>query len=139
MHLLYLLSLKYLNCKIQCSSSLYGVDYHEGAVTMAERNAQAAGYNHCHYTAGDAKLILKAWPSPKLVLVDPPRAGLHTEVLRRILKAKPQSVIYISCNPATLARDIGLMLPSYTLQRCVPVDLFPQTPHVVSVALLSSS
>ena len=70
------------------------------------------------------------------VITDPPRSGMHEKVVRAILDAAPEKVIYVSCNPATQARDISLMKETYHLEKCQPVDMFPHTQHVENVALL---
>ena len=116
--------------------SLYGVESAPAAVAMAKRNAATAGFAHCRYEAGDVRRVLPRLPRPHTVLLDPPRAGLHADVVRGLLKAAPQCMVYISCNPATLARDVALLDPAWRVARVVPVDLFPQTPHVESVTLL---
>lgn len=116
--------------------ALHGVEYAPRAVDMARRNAAAAGLAHCRYQAGDVRRHMGRLPRPDTVLLDPPRAGLHPDVIKGLLRAAPRRMVYISCNPATLARDIALLAPAYTLARVAPVDLFPQTPHVESVSLL---
>ena len=102
---------------------------------MARRNATAAGMPHCRYTVGDAAHATKGWSKPDVILADPPRAGLAPAVVRSMLRAKPAKIVYVSCNPATLARDAALLAETYSVERIVPVDLFPQTPHVESVTL----
>lgn len=116
--------------------SLWGMEYAPDAVEMARRNAAGAGFVHCRYEAGDARRIPRSWPRPHAVLADPPRAGLHGDVVRALLRRGPAKIIYVSCNPATLARDARLLAPGYDVVRVTPVDLFPQTPHVESVTLL---
>jgi 23S rRNA (uracil1939-C5)-methyltransferase len=71
-----------------------------------------------------------------VIITDPPRAGMHEDVVKMILKASPQKVVYVSCNPATQARDLALMSEQYKVTRIQPVDMFPQTAHVENVALL---
>ncbi len=116
--------------------TMYGVEINDKAIAMAQKNAVAAGYTHCQYTAGDAKDILLHWPQPHMILLDPPRAGLHEECIQQMLQASAKAILYISCNPATLARDIAALSPQYTVQKLVPLDFFPQTAHVESCALL---
>ncbi len=119
------------------TSALYGVEINEKAITIARKNAQRAGFTHCQYTAGDAKDILPSWPRPDLILLDPPRMGLHADSVQQLLQALAKHIIYISCNPATLARDMALLSARYSLQKLVPLDFFPQTAHVESCALLA--
>lgn len=119
------------------AKALYGVDV--AGVGMAQKNALTLGVANCEYVKGDARQTPGRWPRPDVVLADPPRAGLHPEVVRHILRAKPARIVYVSCNPATLARDVALFAPEYALQRVQPVDMFPHTAHVESVSLLVRS
>ncbi|MBN1756370.1 23S rRNA (uracil-5-)-methyltransferase RumA, partial [bacterium] len=74
---------------------------------------------------------------PELLIVDPPRPGLHKNVIRTILKSAPEKVVYISCNPTTQARDIGLLCHQYRIQLVQPVDMFPQTYHIENIVILN--
>ena len=89
---------------------------------------------------GDAKSVLgrlvKLGPKPDVVVVDPPRAGIDAKVAQQLAEAAPLRLIYVSCNPATLARDVARLAPAFRLKAARPVDLFPQTPHVETVVLL---
>ena len=73
---------------------------------------------------------------PDIIITDPPRAGMHEDVVRVILKAAPGRIVYVSCNPATQARDLALLGQDYRVERVQPVDMFPHTPHVENVVLL---
>jgi 23S rRNA (uracil1939-C5)-methyltransferase len=73
---------------------------------------------------------------PDVMIVDPPRAGMHPDVVNVMLKAAPQKIVYVSCNPATQARDVALMIHDYDIKLIQPVDMFPQTAHVENVMLL---
>ncbi len=115
---------------------VYGVEINPKAIDMAKENAVHAGFKHYHYVAGDAKKVIKGWPQPTLILLDPPRAGLHPDIVAQILRCQAPYIIYISCNPATLARDLGLLKQSYCLEKLIPFDFFPHTPHVESCAVL---
>ena len=107
-----------------------------GGVRMARRNAAALGLERCRFVRGDAADVLRRLPGvPDVMTVDPPRAGLAPAVIRSILRVMPARLVYVSCNPATLARDAALLAPGFRLCRTRPVDLFPQTPHVESVSL----
>ena len=80
--------------------------------------------------------FMEARGKPDLIITDPPRNGMHEKVVNAILHAAPGRVVYVSCNPATQARDIALMQEKYSLEKCQPVDMFPHTHHVENVALL---
>ena len=123
-------------CLARDAAEVWGVEVSAPSVDRARRNAAAAGMTHCQYEAGDAATTIHGWSAPHVVLADPPRAGMHADVIHRLLRAQPDKIIYISCNPATLARDIALLSAGYDVAEVVPVDLFPQTPHVESVTLL---
>lgn len=111
-----------------------------GAVRHARANAKALGVRDYRTERGDAKSVLGRWtslgPKPDVIAVDPPRAGLDGTVARQLTEIAPQRLIYVSCNPATLARDVARLAPAYRLSAARPVDLFPQTPHVETAALL---
>ena len=74
---------------------------------------------------------------PDVIVTDPPRAGMHPDVVNTILNAAPQRIVYVSCNPATQARDLQLLDVAYTVNEVQPVDMFPHTPHVENVVLLT--
>ena len=109
-------------------------------MALARRNAEQAGLTHCRYEAGDAAVLLErlrrdrsaAWDT---VLADPPRAGLAPRVLDSLLKLRPRRILYISCNPATLARDAQALQTHYEPARLTGVDLFPHTPHLECLSL----
>jgi 23S rRNA (uracil1939-C5)-methyltransferase len=73
---------------------------------------------------------------PNVIITDPPRAGMHEKVLKQIINAAPQKIVYISCNPATQARDISYLKNNYRVSKVQPVDMFPQTQHVENIVLL---
>lgn len=73
---------------------------------------------------------------PDVIITDPPRAGMHPDVVQTILRAHPERIVYVSCNPATQARDLALMDAEYQVVQVQPVDMFPHTPHVENVVLL---
>lgn len=117
-----------------------GIEYSPSSIAMAKRNAARMGRKGS-YHAGDAAKILQTGlvkgAEPIQVLCDPPRAGLDSRVVSWLLEKGPKRIIYISCNPATLARDILALQKAYSLEQTTPVDMFPQTPHVETVSLLS--
>ena len=117
-----------------------GIEEMPGAVRYARGNAKALGRKAYKVEQGDAKSVLgrlvKLGPKPDVVVVDPPRAGIDAKVAQQLAEAAPLRLIYVSCNPATLARDVARLAPAFRLKAARPVDLFPQTPHVETVALL---
>ncbi|WP_300686262.1 class I SAM-dependent RNA methyltransferase, partial [uncultured Bilophila sp.] len=117
-----------------------GIEAMPGAVRCARANARALGVEGYRVEQGDARSVLgrlaKVGPKPDVVVVDPPRAGLDATVVRQLTDAIPARLVCVSCNPATLARDVARLAPAYRLAAARPVDLFPQTPHVETAALL---
>jgi 23S rRNA (uracil1939-C5)-methyltransferase len=118
-----------------------GIEYIEESVKDAEINSEINNIRNTHFFAGDIKHILteKFFTGngmPDVIITDPPRAGMHEDVVKALVRASPQKIIYISCNPATQARDILLMSDSYKVTGIQPVDMFPQTHHVENVVLL---
>jgi 23S rRNA (uracil1939-C5)-methyltransferase len=114
-----------------------GIELAESSVADARRNAALNGANNCRFLAGDMKDALPtADAKPDLVIVDPPRVGLHKDVIPRLLELAPRRIVYVSCNPTTLARDLALMAEAYAVAEVQPVDLFPHTYHIESVARL---
>jgi 23S rRNA (uracil1939-C5)-methyltransferase len=123
------------------SSQVIGLEYVPSAVKDARDNAEFNGITNTEFHAGDIAKVLDddfvlAHGKPDVIITDPPRAGMHEKVIRQILSAAPEKVVYISCNPATQARDIALMNESYRIEKLQPIDMFPQTHHVENVALL---
>ncbi|MFW6370558.1 MAG: 23S rRNA (uracil(1939)-C(5))-methyltransferase RlmD [Bacteroidota bacterium] len=118
-----------------------GVEYVEEAVVDARINSEDNGIKNTTFVAGDMKDVmneefLEKHGRPNVIITDPPRAGMHKDVVKTILKAAPDKIVYVSCNPATQMRDIKLMNEDYQLIRMQPVDMFPHTYHVENVALL---
>jgi 23S rRNA (uracil1939-C5)-methyltransferase len=119
-----------------------GIEYVEEAVKDAEINSEINNISNTFFFAGDMKDILseeflRVNGSPDVIITDPPRAGMHEDVVRIIAKAAPSKIIYISCNPSTQARDIFLLSEYYQVTRVQPVDMFPHTHHVENVVLLT--
>jgi 23S rRNA (uracil1939-C5)-methyltransferase len=119
-----------------------GIEYVEEAVEDAKENMKLNGISNVAFYAGDlAKVLDEEFISehgkPDVVITDPPRAGMHEKVVRQILNAGPEKIVYVSCNPATQARDIAILHEKYDLLKIQPVDMFPQTHHVENVALLA--
>ena len=118
-----------------------GVEIVEPAVADAIENARRNDVLNARFYAGDIRLAMRDLVEqagrPDVAVVDPPRAGLSQKVVRRILEAQPKRIVYVSCNPTTLAPNAAQMVEAgYRLVRVRPVDMFPQTPHIESVALL---
>lgn len=124
------------------AASIIGVESYPPAVDDALRNAKLNGIGNCRFINGPAEKILpqlvQEGAAADLAVLDPPRAGCDSAVLEALLSAAPQRIIYVSCAPATLARDLRILCAgAYTIQRVQPVDMFPQTGHVESIVLLS--
>ena len=108
------------------------------SVADAQANAQRNGVTNCTFVQMDLKHFAKAGSErPSVVITDPPRAGMHEDAVAELLKLAPRRIVYVSCNPASLARDGKLICAGgrYQLGRVTPVDLFPHTYHVESVAV----
>jgi 23S rRNA (uracil1939-C5)-methyltransferase len=123
---------------------VWGVEIVEQAIADAQRNAELNGIANARFVAGDVRTAMRPLVEragrPDVVLVDPPRAGLSQKVVRRILETEPQRIVYISCNPTTLAPNARQMADAgYELKEVRPVDMFPHTPHIECVALLTKS
>ena len=118
-----------------------GIEYVPEAIEDAKLNAAANGLDNTLFYAGDMKDVLNdafvaEHGHPDVMIVDPPRAGMHEDVVNVILRAEPSRIVYVSCNPATQARDIALLDAKYQVTRIQPVDMFPHTHHVENVVLL---
>ncbi|MBQ8126814.1 MAG: 23S rRNA (uracil(1939)-C(5))-methyltransferase RlmD [Prevotella sp.] len=118
-----------------------GIEYVPEAIEDAKVNASINGLENTLFYAGDMKDILTddfiaEHGRPDVIITDPPRAGMHPDVVSTILRAAPQRIVYVSCNPATQARDLQLLDADYRVKDVQPVDMFPHTPHVENVVLL---
>lgn len=123
------------------AKQVIGVEYIEDAVVDARNNSEFNGINNTLFYAGDMKDVLNAdfvtkHGKPDVIITDPPRAGMHEDVISVILNAAPKRIVYVSCNPATQARDLAMMMGHYEIKAIQPVDMFPQTAHVENVVLL---
>ena len=118
-----------------------GVEYVEEAIADARINAEVNNINNSTFYAGDMKDVLnqdfiQRNGTPDVIILDPPRAGIHPDVAQTILNAAPRRIVYVSCNPATQARDLALLNEKYRITRVQPVDMFPHTQHVENVVRL---
>lgn len=118
-----------------------GIEYVEEAVADARLNAMANEIHNAFFFSGDMKDVLKeefvdSNGKPDVIITDPPRAGMHPDVVNSILKMQAGKIIYVSCNPATQARDLAIMAPDYSIVAVQAVDMFPHTHHVENVVLL---
>jgi 23S rRNA (uracil1939-C5)-methyltransferase len=119
------------------AKNISGIEISESAVMDARKNCEQNNVSNCHFICGDMREALtRIEKRPDLIIVDPPRAGMHKDVLSRVLEMKPERIVYVSCNPTTMARDISLMAPEYALSEIQPVDMFPHTYHIESVSKL---
>lgn len=115
-----------------------GIEYVEEAIGDARANAELNGHGNTTFYAGDMAKVLTddfiaANGKPDIVITDPPRAGMHESVVEQLMKTAPEKIIYVSCNPATQARDVSLMQTKYRVGRIQPVDMFPHTQHVENI------
>ena len=118
-----------------------GIEYVEAAIADAKVNAEINGIKNCTFYAGDmAKVFTDDFITtnglPDFIVTDPPRAGMAEKVVEQLLKIQAKKIVYVSCNPATQARDLQLLDPAYKVMAVQPVDMFPHTQHVENVCLL---
>jgi 23S rRNA (uracil1939-C5)-methyltransferase len=118
-----------------------GIEYVPEAIEDAKVNSAINGIDNTLFYAGDMKDILtddfiREHGRPDVIITDPPRAGMHPDVVKTILRAEPRRIVYVSCNPATQARDLQDLDQLYQVVAVQPVDMFPHTPHVENVVLL---
>ncbi|MFN8154246.1 MAG: 23S rRNA (uracil(1939)-C(5))-methyltransferase RlmD [Bacteroidia bacterium] len=123
------------------AAKVVGVEYVKEAIADANINAALNGVTNTVFYAGDMKDLLteelfRKEGAPDVIITDPPRAGMHFDVVEQLLKSGCPKIVYVSCNPATQARDIEMLSEKYTLVKAQPVDMFPHTAHVECVALL---
>ena len=123
------------------AARVIGIEYVPEAIEDAKINASANGISNCEFYAGDMKEILDSafiaeHGRPDVIILDPPRAGIHPDVAKVILEAAPERIVYVSCNPASQARDLAVLCEKYDIVRVQPVDMFPHTQHVENVCKL---
>ena len=123
------------------AKKVIGVEHTPDAIEDAKANSKRNGITNTEFFAGDIKDTLTkefvaAHGNPDVVITDPPRAGMHEKVVQRLNEMLPEKIVYVSCNPATQARDLALLDNNYAVEKIQPVDMFPHTTHVENVALL---
>jgi 23S rRNA (uracil1939-C5)-methyltransferase len=121
--------------------NVVGIEYVEEAIADAKANALRNGFDNTSFHAGDMAQVLTEdfiaqHGRPDVVVTDPPRAGMHEKVVAQLLATAPRKIVYVSCNPATQARDLQLLSSRYEVRRIQPVDMFPHTQHVENIAEL---
>ncbi len=124
------------------AEKVVGIEIHEGAVEKARENAGENRVEHAVFEQGDMKdifndALIERHGRPDVIVTDPPRAGMHESVIDQIKKIAPKKIIYVSCNSATQARDVAMLAEQYNVKQIQPVDMFPRTYHIESVAVLS--
>lgn len=123
------------------ASQVIGIEYVPEAIEDAKNNSVINHITNTSFYAGDMKdvftdVFIESHGLPDVVIVDPPRAGMHPDVIKTIRKVQPKRIVYVSCNPATQARDLQLLKDFYSVKAIQPIDMFPHTPHVENVVLL---
>ncbi|MGB3948969.1 MAG: 23S rRNA (uracil(1939)-C(5))-methyltransferase RlmD, partial [Bacteroidia bacterium] len=123
------------------AKKVVGIEYVPAAIEDAKINSTINNISNTAFYAGDMKDVLNdtfiaANGKPDVIITDPPRAGMHDDVTNKILEIAPERIVYVSCNPATQARDLQLLDSKYKVTKVQPVDMFPQTHHVENVVLL---
>ena len=114
-----------------------GIEIVKSAVIDAKQNARLNGIENCEFLEGDIKDVLPQLKQKfDVMIIDPPRVGMHKDVVQQVLSIGPEKIVYVSCNPATLARDLEMLGPKYEAREIQPIDMFPHTYHIESVALL---
>jgi 23S rRNA (uracil1939-C5)-methyltransferase len=123
------------------AKQVIGLEYVEQAIEDAKVNSQINNITNTAFYAGDMKDLLNdsfmsTHPKPDVIITDPPRAGMHEDVVKMLLRIEAKRIVYVSCNPATQARDLALLDEKYVVKIVQPVDMFPHTHHVENVVLL---
>lgn len=116
-----------------------GIEIVESAVHDARKNCVKNGVTNCRFMIGDIRgMGPKISQTPDVLIIDPPRTGMHKDVVNQVLALNPERIVYVSCNPATLARDAALMKDKYRIAEVQPVDMFPHTFHIEAVARMEA-
>lgn len=132
------------NFVARSAKKVIGIEYVDEAISDAKVNSSLNGITNTSFFAGDIREVLseqfiKVNGKPDVIITDPPRAGMHEDVVKAIIKASPDKIVYVSCNPSTQARDILLLSEKYIVEQVQPVDMFPQTHHVENVVLMKKA
>jgi len=125
----------------QYATSVVGIEMNEVAIENAKKNAEENGVSNCDFVTGDMKDLFTSettdnYGHPDVIITDPPRSGMHPDVVQQLLELKAGKIVYVSCNSSTLARDLKELNESYQITEIQPVDMFPQTYHIETVAKL---
>lgn len=119
------------------AGEITGIEISESAVSDAKNNCIINGISNCTFITGDIKHSLsKIEKKPDILIIDPPRVGMHKDVVKQVIDMAPERIVYVSCNPATLARDLFILKDYFEVIQVQPVDMFPHTFHIESVAML---
>ena len=123
------------------SKKVIGIDFVADAIADAKINSSINAIENTSFFAGDMMKLLSADffnanGKPEVIITDPPRAGMHIDVVKQLAESQAERIVYISCNPSTQARDVQLLSEAYDVAKLQPVDMFPHTAHVENIALL---
>jgi 23S rRNA (uracil1939-C5)-methyltransferase len=129
------------NLIAQKAKKVIGIEYISEATIDAKINSQINKISNTEFFSGDIKVLLdeqfvSVHGKPDIIITDPPRAGMHEDVVKKLLAISPEKIIYVSCNPATQARDVFLLKEKYSVEKVQPIDMFPHTAHVENVVQL---
>jgi 23S rRNA (uracil1939-C5)-methyltransferase len=120
-----------------CAQQVIGMEISASAMADAQKNCSMNAIENCHFILGDIKKNLsEVKTKPDVLIIDPPRMGMHKDILKQVIEISPRTIVYVSCNPATLARDLAIMQASYQVVEVQPVDMFPHTFHIEAVTRL---
>jgi 23S rRNA (uracil1939-C5)-methyltransferase len=119
------------------AKKILGIEIVESAIKDARKNCELNNISNCEFITGDLKDVIKDLnETPDVLVCDPPRAGMHKDVVNKIMELSPTKIVYVSCNPSTMARDCAILKEKYELVKVQPVDMFPHTYHIEAVAEL---
>ncbi|MEZ4568137.1 MAG: 23S rRNA (uracil(1939)-C(5))-methyltransferase RlmD, partial [Desulfobacterales bacterium] len=117
------------------AAEIVGIEIVESAVADARKNCEKNHVSNCWFMAGDIREVVSTiTQTPDVLIIDPPRTGMHKDVVKQVLALSPPRIVYVSCNPATLARDAAMLKDAYQIAEVQPVDMFPHTFHIEAVA-----
>jgi 23S rRNA (uracil1939-C5)-methyltransferase len=124
------------------AKKIIGIELVEEAIHDAKMNAKINGMEHCEYYAADMRTIfstefIQKSGAPDIIIVDPPRAGMHPDVVEQLSQSRAPKIVYVSCNPQTMANDLKVLSNQYNIQKVQPVDMFPNTIHIEAITLLT--